>query len=290
MKLNSWECLQIMLAGMEEQVARTDRFEIAHSNAELDRALAAGRTAIVHTSEGGHTLGAGLPEDDVEGHLERLRKLSDQGVASLTIAHLFPNDLAGHVDGIPKAEHKILFWPLETEVDLSRGLTEKGRAVVEEMVTLRMLPDVSHCTPIARKQIYELVADRIPIIASHTGVHSMNPVPYNLDQDDVAAITASGGLIGVIFMPYWLDSSNPGPGLDAIWRTMDTIHEWSGGSWDHVAIGTDFDGFTDPPDDCDSEAKLPKVADILRSKGLAATEVDAILGTNAHRVLRDGWL
>jgi membrane dipeptidase len=289
LRLSSWECLQIMLAEMERQVARTDRFEVAHSNAELDSALAAGRTAIVHTSEGGHTLGAGLPDDDVDGHLERLRTLGSQGVASLTIAHLFRNDLAGHVDAIPKAEHKILFWPLETEVDLSRGLTEKGRAVVEEMVKLRIMPDVSHCTPVSRKQIYALVDNRIPIIASHVGVQSMNPVPYNLDEEDVAAITASGGLIGVIFMPYWLDKAHPGPGLDAIWRTMDTLRTWSGGSWSHVAIGSDFDGFTDPPDDCDSEAQLPRIAETLHAHGLAEDEVDAVLGTNARRVLRDGW-
>ena len=49
----------------------------------------------------------------------------------------------------------------------------------------------------------------------------MNPVPYNLDEADVRAIAATGGVVGVIFMPYWLDKAHPGPGLDAIWRTME---------------------------------------------------------------------
>jgi membrane dipeptidase len=157
------------------------------------------------------------------------------------------------------------------------------------MVERRMLPDVTHCTPVARREVYEVVDDRIPVIASHIGVQSMNPEPYNLDETDVRAIAATGGVVGVIFMPYWLDRAHPGPGLDAIWKTMATLRDWSGGSWAHVAIGTDFDGFTDPADDCDSEAQLPLVREMLEAKGLARADVEAVLGGNARRVLSAGW-
>jgi membrane dipeptidase len=290
LKLNAWECLLAMMARMERQVARAgDRFGLARSNAELDGVLAAGKTAIVHTVEGGHVLGAGLEADDLSGRLARLNQLADHGVASLTLAHLFPNDLAGHAEAIPAAQRTFPICPLDTGVDLSRGLTPHGQAVVERMVELRMLPDVTHCTPAARQDVYGLVANRVPVVASHTGVQSMNPEKYNLDEADVRAIVATGGVIGVIFMPYWLEQSHPGPGLDAIWRTMDTVRGWSGDSWDHVAIGTDFDGFTDPPDDCDSEAQLPVIREMLASKGVSATDAEAVLGGNARRVLRDGW-
>jgi membrane dipeptidase len=174
-------------------------------------------------------------------------------------------------------------------VDVRRGLTPTGRAVVERMVELRMIPDVTHCTPVARRDVYQLAANRIPVIASHIGVRSMNPDQYNLDEDDVRAIAASGGVIGVIFMPYWLDRSHPGSGLDAIWRTMDQLREWSGGSWGHVSIGTDFDGFTDPPDDCDSEAQLPLIREMLDARGISRNDAEAVLGGNARKVLRDGW-
>lgn len=289
LKLNAWKCLLIMMAEMEQQVARAgDRFELAHSNEELDRALATGKTAIVHTAEGGHMLDADLHEDDVDGRLERLEKLARRGVASLTIAHLFRNDLAGHSEGIPKEQHKILFWRLDTEVDETRGLTKAGKAVVDRMVKLRMVPDVTHCTPRARQEIYERVDNQIPIVASHIGVRSMNDVTYNLDESDVRAIRDSGGVVGVIFMPYWLDAANPGPGLEAIWQTMDTVHQWSE-SWQHLAIGTDFDGFTDPPDDCKSEGELPAVGQKLAKMGLSDADVKAVLGGNARRVLRKGW-
>ncbi len=290
LKLDAWECLLVMMAQMERQVARAeDRFAIARSNAELDRALAAGKTAIVHTVEGGHVLGAGLAHDDLPGRLARLEQLTDRGVASLTLAHLFPNDLAGHAEAVPTEQRSYPTCKLDTGVDPSRGLTPTGQAVVERMVQLRMVPDVTHCTPAARREVYELVANRTPVIASHTGVQSMNPEPYNLDESDVRAIAATGGVVGVIFMPYWLDESHPGPGLDVIWKTMDTVRRWSGGSWEHVAIGTDFDGFTDPADDCNSEAQLPLIREMLQSKGVPREDAEAVLGANARRVLRHGW-
>jgi membrane dipeptidase len=290
LKLSAWQCLLVMMAEMERQVARAgDRFEVARSNVALDRSLAAGKTAIVHTVEGGHVLGAGLEADNMPGRLARVNELAERGVASLTLAHLFPNELAGHADAIPTAQRDIPVCSLDGMVDLTRGLTPTGQAVVERMVKLRMVPDVSHCTPVARREVYELVADRIPVIASHTGVQPMNPVMYNLDETDVRAIVATGGLVGVIFMPYWLDQAHPGPGLDAIWRTMDAVRGWSGGSWKHVAIGTDFDGFTDPPDECESAAKLPLIREMLESKGVSRNDVEAVLGGNARRVLRDGW-
>jgi membrane dipeptidase len=251
--------------------------------------LAAGKTAIVHTVEGGHVLEAGLNEDDLAGRLARLEHLADRGVASLTLTHLFPNDLAGHAEAIPAKQRSFPTCPLDTGVDPLRGLTDTGRAVVERMVELRVVPDVTHCSAIARRDVYDFVANRIPVIASHNGVRSMNPVDYNLDEADVAAIAASRGVVGVIFMPYWLDRSHPGPGLDAIWRTMDTLRGWCGGSWEHVAIGTDFDGFTDPSDDCKSEAELPRIREKLDAMGVSRTDADAVVGGNARRVLRDGW-
>jgi membrane dipeptidase len=289
LKLSAWESLLAMMADMEEQIARSgDRFQLARSNHELDSALAAGKTAIVHTVEGGHVLGAGLDAHDIPGRLARLEELSRRGVASLTLAHLFVNDLAGHAEAIPAAQRSLPTCHLDTGVDLSRGLTPIGRAVVERMAELRMVPDVTHCTPVARREVYALAAGRVPVIASHIGVQSMNPEPYNLDRADVQAIAASGGVVGVIFMPYWLERTHPGPGLEAIARTMDEIREWSG-SWDHVAIGTDFDGFTDPPDDCDNASKLPLIRELLASRGVSARDAEAVLGRNARRVLRAGW-
>jgi microsomal dipeptidase-like Zn-dependent dipeptidase len=290
LKLNAWDAMLRMMSEMEWQVARTDgTFTVARTYAELEEALAAEKGAVIHTVEGGHMLSAGLADGDVASRVTRLETLARRGVASLTIAHLFRNDLAGHSECIPPEQHKILFWRLDTGVDDSLGLTQIGKEVIEEMARVRIIPDVTHCSPVSRAQIYKLVGDKIPIVATHIGVQSLNPVPVNLDEGDVKAIADSGGVVGVIFMPYWLKKENPGPDREAIWETMKQINEWSDGNWQHVAIGTDFDGFTDPPDDWTSAADLPRVKELLEAKGLSRTEIEAVLGTNARRVLRDGW-
>lgn len=288
MKLNAWECLVRMKDMMEEQVASADRFEVAHTNAELDAVLEAGKTAIVHTVEGGHVLGAGLDDDDLDGRLARVDELAGWGVASLTITHLFPNELAGHANGIPPHQQRIVFCKIDPEVEPERGLTEIGQEVVKRMVERRIVPDVTHCTPTARGEIYELVGTDIPLVASHTGVTSMNDEDLNVGESDASAIAASGGVVGVIFMPFWLAKAHPKDGLDAIWKTMETIREWTG-SWENVAIGTDFDGFTDPPDDCQDASKLPVIRELLDRHGVAEADADAILGGNARRVLASGW-
>jgi membrane dipeptidase len=292
-KKDAWICLESQRQTIELQVGKADDIRIVRSNAELDAAVADGDIAIVHTVEGGHHLGAGLAGDDLDGRLARVDTLAEWGVASLTLAHLFPNDVAGHANGIPESMNKGvigLLCTFDAGEDPDRGLTEVGKAVLDRMIDRRIIPDITHCTPIARQEVYARVANRIPIVASHIGVHSLNGVLYNLTEADVQAIKASRGVIGVIFMPYWLKDTHPGPGLGAIWETMEQLRDWSGGTWDHVAIGTDFDGFTDPPDDCKNAGELPAIREMLADRGVAESDADKILGGNARRVLNEGWI
>ena len=107
--------------------ARRRSFEMARSNAELDRVLAAGRTAIVHTVEGGHVPRRRPRRRTTStGASTRLEQLAERGVASLTLAHLFPNDLAGHAEGIPGGQPGPALAAGRPKVDLSRGLTRDG--------------------------------------------------------------------------------------------------------------------------------------------------------------------
>ena len=132
-----------------------------------------------------------------------------------------------------------------------------------------MVPDVTHCTPKARAGRLRLVANRIPVIASHIGVQSMNPEPYNLDESDVRAIAASGGVVGVIFMPYWLDQARPrpGPGRDL----EDDGHAAALERW-LLGARRDRDRLRRlhrSSDDCKSEAELPRIRELVEHGRLA---------------------
>ncbi|HYT82161.1 MAG TPA: membrane dipeptidase, partial [Gemmatimonadales bacterium] len=110
-----------------------------------------------------------------------------------------------------------------------------------------------------------------------------------LADDELREIARRGGFVGVIFMTYWLRQPHPpDAGLDLIWRTVEHIHAVTG-SFDHIALGTDFDGFTDPPDDVRDAGMLPAVTAMLLDRGMAPADVSKVLGQNARRVLDAGW-
>ncbi len=60
-------------------------------------------------------------------------------------------------------------------------------------------------------------------------------------------------------------------------------------SWDHIVLGTDFDGFTDPPDDLRDASHVWKVTQELLERQVPEEAVRKILGGNAQRVLELGW-
>ena len=64
--------------------------------------------------------------------------------------------------------------------------------------------------------------------------------------------------IGVVFISYWLDEKHPKNGVEAICNTIEHIREVTD-SWDHIVLGTDFDGFTDLPDDLRDASQVWKV-------------------------------
>jgi microsomal dipeptidase-like Zn-dependent dipeptidase len=275
-----------MLDRIEEIVAQSGKGEMgkpvakmAYSVKELEDILGDGDDhpiAFVHNIEGAHSL---------DGNLDNLKKLFDRGVAYLTLAHFFKNELVHPCFPWPESVQK--FNCFQKERDITLGLTEMGEQAVEMMVDMGMLIDVSHCTPPARARIYDIVGNKAPLIATHVGAYEINPSPYNLKDWEMERIADSGGVVGVIFMNYWLMPHETKRGLNFIARTIDHIVNTAG--IDHVGIGTDFDGFTDPPDDIKDASELPRLTKRLVAEEYSEDAIVKIWGANALRVLREGW-
>ena len=88
-------------------------------------------------------------------------------------------------------------------------------------------------------------------------------------------------------MNYWLSPIDSGLGLKHIERTIDHIINIAG---DQVlAIGTDFDGFTDPPDEMTDMSELPRITKYLASLRYPDVIIQKFLGLNALRILQNGW-
>lgn len=269
-----------MMDALEREAARRpDKVEIAGSAADVARIRQDGKLAIVHAIEGAHVL---------EGNVDRLDQLAQRGVAMVTLMHFYRNGIASQADGIPSDMFIRKVCKFKFEAGQPPHLTDFGREVLRRMAKLKMIVDVSHCTPQARAEIYQELGTSRPVVASHVGVTRYRNDPYNLTDDEIRHIARTGGGIGVIFMTYWLSSFHPDNGLAIITETMQHIHDVTG-SWDHVMLGTDFDGFTDPPDDVRDASELPRLTEYLLKRGIGEDAVKKILGGNAMRVLKAGW-
>ena len=83
-------------------------------------------------------------------------------------------------------------------------------------------------------------------------------------------------------------------GLKYIMQTIDRITQFGGVKT--AAIGSDFDGMTDPPDELTDMSHMPRLtrelASIWRSPDnpkYSEKDIANILGGNALRLLRNGW-
>lgn len=269
-----------MMDALERQLRRwPERIGVARSIADVDRLRAEGRIAVVHTVEGTHAL---------EGRLDRLDTLAGRGVAMLTLTHFYDHGVAAPVDAVPRTMWLARLLGIRPPPPAGPPLTALGRALLRRMIEVRMIPDVTHCSPEARREVYREVGGAQPVVASHVGVAALRPDPYNLTDEDLRAIAATGGAVGVILMPYWLSTDGSAHALPAIWRTMQHVRAVTG-SWDHVMLGTDFDGFSLPPRDVRDASRLGRVTAMLLERGVDVPDVKKVLGGNAMRILRAAW-
>lgn len=280
---------------MEAAVASSTRdnsMKMAHTVAELETVLLLQKRrerpiAVIHAVEGCHSLGyKEASDDDVMNHLEALYQ---RGVISITLAHFYPNRVVNPCYPFPEDIARLAANPTLWR-DLTLGLTDLGKRVVERMIELGMLIDLSHSTPVARRQVYDIVdtsGKRVPLIASHVGAYAVDPSPYNMTDWEIQRIARDGGVIGVIFMPYWLMPKESGQGINFISRHIQYLVD-TGGE-DVVGIGTDFDGFTTPPDDLDNASQMPRLTQRLVVDGHSEARIKKILGGNALRAIRQGW-
>lgn len=270
-------------APVKAQLAKS----VAELDAILDQPAASRPIAVLHAIEGAHSLGMEeASEDDVLRHLETLYQ---RGVAYMTLAHFYPNRVVFPCFPFPE-DFANLSVTRDIWRDLTLGLTDFGRRVVERMMDLGMLIDLSHCTPVARKQLFDLAdarGQRVPFLATHVGAYAINPSPYNLQDWEIKRIARDGGIVGVIFMPYWLFPHGAGHGINYIAQTLRYFINVAGE--DHVGIGTDFDGFTTPPEDLKDTSEMPRLTQRLLVEGYTPETIKKILGGNALRVVRDGW-
>jgi len=154
------------------------------------------------------------------------------------------------------------------------GLSEVGRELLSRTESAGVLVDLAHASSATIDDVLALAAR--PVVASHTGVRAAVPGIRNLPDDQVRAIAATGGLVGIGFWPV----ACGGDDVRAIARSVVSALELAG--IDHIAIGSDFDGAVSTPFDASG---MPLLTEALLAEGLSDADIGAVMGGNAVRLL-----
>jgi membrane dipeptidase len=177
--------------------------------------------------------------------------LATLGVAYVTVAHLFFRKVATNAPALPFLKDKTYecLFPQP-----AGGLCDLGIAAVEAMIDEGVLVDVTHMSERAIDDTLALLdridpKRRVPLIATHSAC-SFGKLEYNISDRHIEAIAERNGVVGLIACRHYMSDGLLAPqtfddSMHIIYSHIDRIHQLTG-CYEHVALGSDLDGFSKP--------------------------------------------
>jgi len=193
----------------------------------------------------------------LDGKLESVDTLYAAGFRMMGLTHFFDNEVAASAHGVTHA-----------------GLTPLGREVIARMELLGIIVDLAHASSQTVQEVLAMATR--PVVVSHTGVAATCPGPRNLTDDQLRAIAANGGLVGI---GYW-DGAVCEPTVSSIVKAI--VHAVQVAGAAHVALGSDFDGATRTPFDTRGMAAI---TDGLLKAGMDQDTIARVMGGNIRDFL-----
>jgi membrane dipeptidase len=198
------------------EIARTTReirergsyLTLTRSTSEIRRAEAHGKLAVGFNFQ--ETLPFGRDLDNVQ-------LFYDLGVRQAVLAYNNRNFVG---DGCAEPDNA--------------GLSLYGRALVKEMNRVGMLIDGSHSGH--RTTLEAMDLSDAPFVFSHSNPYAVRPHYRNIRDDQIKACAASGGIVGINGVGYWVGDNDAS--TEAIFRCLDYTVELVGAK--HVGLGFDY--------------------------------------------------
>jgi membrane dipeptidase len=251
-------------------------FRIARCIADIDLAHAAGDLAVVLHFQGG---------DPIEADVNLLDAYHALGVRVIQPTYNARNRLG---DGCLERANS--------------GLSKLGRAAIARMNELGIVVDIAH---VGRRTSLEVIeASTAPVIASHGNACGVYDSRRNLTDEQIKAVAASGGVIGVCAFPGFVCAADAN--LDRVLDHVDYLARLVGA--DHVGLGMDFateteedydyfgyeeDTYPRPPwtypPGIAGFADLRNIGTGLAGRGYTAGQIAGIASGNFLRVFGEVW-
>lgn len=252
---------------LERSLYHADKLVRAERNSEgalrIVRTRADIDTLLADRQNGEQVTGAMLSVEglhNLEGDAENFDRLFEAGFRMASPTHFFDNELGGSMHGIEKG-----------------GLTDFGRDIIRRMERRGMIVDIAHASPAVVNEILAMATR--PVVSSHGGVQAVCDVNRNLSDDQITAVAANDGVIGIGYWEGAICSFDPAEVVASILHIRDLA------GIRHVGLGSDYDGTTTVGFDT---SELAVITQLLMDAGLGEGEIAQVMGGNVLRVLRNG--
>jgi membrane dipeptidase len=194
------------------------------------------------------------------------------------------------------------------------GLSNFGVELVQRLNEQRIIVDVSHTG--TQTTLDAIKHSTRPVVFSHSNVRAVHDVRRNISDEQIKAVAASGGLVGMNAFPPTVVEKRP-PSMDDFLRHFEHVHNLVGP--DHIGLGLDYftaqsgvvsdaeakayydeslrvgrwraEMYPPPPyvypEGIETPRTLWNLTKGLIERGLPATDVSKIMGGNWYRVVNE---
>ena len=253
------EALKMIADGKKEFAENADMIAIATNYDAIMANKAAGKMSAILTVEEGGVL---------NGKMEYLEELYRQDIRLITLTWNWENCI-----GFPNSPDAEL---------MKKGLKPFGFEVVERMNELGMIIDVSHLSDGGFWDV--LNHSKKPIVASHSNARALCGHQRNLTDEMIRAMAEKGGVAGVNFYPNFVHSS---ANITAENLADHVEYMYQKGGEDFVAMGTDFDGYSEGVSTITHIGQMDQVYDAIKRRGFSERQMEKIWSGNILRVIKE---
>ncbi|KAG0643192.1 membrane dipeptidase-domain-containing protein [Tuber brumale] len=219
-----------------------------------------GKIASVMGAEGLHQIG---------NSASNLRLYHSLGVRYVTLTHNCNNKYADSA--------------LPVNDTLWGGLSDDGKDIIKEMNRLGMIVDLSHTSHDTQMDTFKITS--APVIYSHSSAYAVCDHPRNVKDEALEKVKENNGVVMVNFYPLFVKCDGGEARLEDVADHVEYIGKKIG--WEHVGIGSDFDGIEKVPVGLEDVSKYPKLFEELLRRGVTDRQASLIAGENVLRVWRD---
>ncbi|KAL6235267.1 hypothetical protein BDW75DRAFT_230450 [Aspergillus navahoensis] len=144
--------------------------------------------------------------------------------------------------------------------------------------------DLSHTSEATQRDVVAI--SKAPVIFSHSACSTLIPHPRNVTDEILMQVKSNGGLIMICSLRELVDPSGGGNAT----RSQVVAHILYAAEkigYDHVGIGSDFDGMLEGPEGLDDVSRFPDLVAGLLQRGVSEERVEKIVGLNLLRVMKE---